>query len=81
MVSVSVQCLHCHSAAVIKAGKQATGPQRYQCQNGQCVRRIFLLPSQDRGRVPELRRPVVDLALTGSGIRDTPVGCGSIPRP
>ena len=71
MVYVSVQCPHCHSTEVIKAGKQATGAQRYQCQNGQCARRIFLLQYQDRGRVPEVRRQVIDMALNGSGVRDT----------
>ena len=71
MVSVPVQCPHCHSTAVIKAGTQANGTQRYQCQNEQCARRIFLLHYHDRGRVPEVRRQVVDMALNGSGIRDT----------
>ena len=71
MVTIPVQCPHCHSTEIIKAGKQATGVQRYQCQNGQCARRIFLLQYQDRGRVPEVRRQVVDMALTGSGVRDT----------
>ena len=71
MVSVPVQCPYCHSTEVIKAGKQANGAQRYQCQNGQCARRIFLLQYQDRGRVPEIRRQVVDMAINGSGIRDT----------
>ena len=71
MVSVPVQCPHCYSTEVIKAGKQANGSQRYQCQNGRCARRIFLLQYQDRGRVPEIRRQVVDLALNDSGIRDT----------
>ena len=71
MGSVPVQCPPCHRTAVIKAGKQATGTQRYQCQNGQCERRIFLLYYQDRGRVPEVRRQVVDMALNGSGVRDT----------
>ena len=71
MVSVPVQCPYCHSSEVIKAGKQANGTQRYQCQNGRCARRIFLLQYRDRGRVPEVRRQVVDLALNGSGIRDT----------
>ena len=71
MVSVPVQCPHCNSSEVIKAGKQANGTQRYQCQNGQCVRWIFLLQYQDRGRVPEVRRQVVDMVLNGSGIRDT----------
>jgi insertion element IS1 protein InsB len=71
MVSIPVQCPHCQSTEVIKAGKQANGAQRYQCQNEQCVRRIFLLQYQDRGRVPEVRHQVVDMALNGSGIRDT----------
>jgi insertion element IS1 protein InsB len=71
MVYVPVQCPYCHSTEVIKAGKQANGAQRYRCQNGQCERRIFLLQYQDRGRVPEVRRQVVDMAINGSGIRDT----------
>ena len=71
MVYVPVQCPYCQSTAVIKAGKQANGTQRYRCQNGQCERRIFLLQYQDRGRAPDIRRQVVDLALNGSGIRDT----------
>ena len=71
MVYVPVQCPHCQSTEGIKAGKQANGAQRYRCQNGQCARRIFLLQYQDRGRVPEIRRQVVDMAMNGSGIRDT----------
>ena len=71
MVSVPVHCPYCHSTEVIKAGKQANGAQRYRCQNGQCARRIFLLHYQNRGRLPEIRRQVVDMALNGSGVRDT----------
>ena len=71
MVTIPVQCPHCHSTEVIKAGKQANGAQRSRCHNGQCARQIFLLQFQDRGRAPEVRRQVVDLALNGSGIRDT----------
>jgi transposase-like protein len=71
MVTIPVQCPHCHGTAVIKAGKQANGTQRYRCQNEQCTRRIFLLQYQDRGRIPAIRRQVVDMALNGSGVRDT----------
>ena len=70
MVYIPVQCPHCQSTEVIKAGKQANGTQRYRCQNDRCTRRIFLLQYQDRGRVPEIRRQVVDLALNGSGVRE-----------
>ena len=71
MVTIPVQCPHCLSTDVIKAGKQANGTQRYQCQNEQCELRIFLLQYQDRGRVPEVRSQVVDMALNGSGVRET----------
>ena len=71
MGTIPIQCPHCQSTEVIKAGKQATGAQRYQCQNGQCARRIFLLQYQDRGQMPEVRHQVVDMALNGSGVRDT----------
>jgi transposase-like protein len=71
MVTIPVRCPLCQSTEVIKAGKQANGVQRYRCQNGRCARRIFLVQYQDRGRVPEVRRQVVDMAINGSGIRDT----------
>ena len=71
MVSVPVRCPYCQSTVVIKAGKQANGTQRYRCHNEQCPRRIFLLHYQDRGRVLEIRRQVIDMAINGSGIRDT----------
>ena len=71
MVSVPVQCPYCQSTEVIKAGKQAHGTQRSRCQNERCARRIFLLHYQDRGRIPEIRRQVVDMALNGSGVRET----------
>jgi len=71
MVYVPVECLYCRSTEVIKAGKQTNGAQRYRCDNDRCARRIFLLQYQDRGRVPEIHRQVVDMAINGSGIRDT----------
>jgi insertion element IS1 protein InsB len=71
MVSVPVQCPYCQGTAVIKAGKQANGTQCYRCQNKQCPRRIFLLQYHDRGRAPEGRSQVVDMALNGSGVRGT----------
>ena len=71
MGTIPVQCPPCQSTEVNKAGTQATGAQRYPCQNRQCARRIFLLQYQDRGRIPESRRQVIAMALNGSGLRDT----------
>jgi transposase-like protein len=55
----------------VRYGRQPNGEQRYRCDNRDCARRIFLLPYHNAGWVPEVKRQIVDLALNGSGIRDT----------
>jgi len=55
----------------VKYGRQANGAQRFRCNNLDCERRIFLLQYQNKGRLPEIKRQMVDMALNGSGIRDT----------
>jgi transposase-like protein len=70
MAVVPVQCPQCQSSAVVKYGKQPNGTQRYRCQNADCARHIFLLAYQDKGRLPEVKRQIVDLTLNGSGVRD-----------
>ena len=39
-----------------------------QCEMSQ---RIFLLQYHNTGRLPEVKQQIVDMALNGSGIRDT----------
>jgi insertion element IS1 protein InsB len=68
---VAVLCPECGSRAVVKYGRQANGEQRYRCDNVSCARRIFLLHYHHTGRLPEVKRQMVDMALNGSGIRDT----------
>jgi len=36
-----------------------------------CERRIFLLQYHNTERLPAVKRQIVDMALNGSGIRDT----------
>ncbi len=71
MAIVEVQCPECGTREVVKYGRQANGQQRYRCNNLDCGRMIFLLHYHDKGRLPEVKRQMVDLALNGSGIRDT----------
>jgi transposase-like protein len=70
MAVVPVPCPQCQSTAVVKYGKQPNGTQRYRCQNPDCAWRIFLLAYRDKGRLPEVKRQIVDLTLHGSGVRD-----------
>ena len=70
MAFVQVQCPDCHSADVVQYGKQANGPQRYRCNNRDGSRTICLLQSRDKGRLPAVKQPIVDLTLNGRGVRD-----------
>ena len=71
MAVVAVQCPECGSHEIVKYGRQANGEQRYRCNNLSCTRKIFLVQYHDKGRLPEVKRQIVEMALNGSGIRDT----------
>lgn len=71
MASVPIYCLHCNSDQVVKRGKTDKGKQRYLCQNNACSQRTFLLDYCYRGRLLGVKQQIVDMALNGSGIRDT----------
>jgi len=68
---VAVQCPACGSPEVVKYGQQPNGAQRYRCNNPDCRRRIFLLQYHNTGWEPEVKQRMVEMALNGSGIRDT----------
>ena len=71
MAGVEVQCPECGSREVVRYGRQANGEQRYRCNNVTCERRIFLLQYHNTGYLPAVKQQMVDMALNGSGIRDT----------
>jgi transposase-like protein len=68
---VAVRCPECGSRKVVKYGRQPNGEQRYRCNKPHCKRRIFLLQYHNTGWVPEVKQRIVEMALNGSGIRDT----------
>src|SRR5688572_21653326 len=71
MVLISVLCPHCQSDQVIKGGKTKSSKQRYKCQNSDCPCYSFQLDLTYKGRSPEIKEQIIDMALNGSGIRDT----------
>ncbi len=71
MVYVHVHCPDCQSVDVVRYGTQRNGEQRYRCNNTHCPRHIFLLQYHNQGRLPAVKQRIVDMALNGSGIRDT----------
>ena len=71
MVFEPVCCPHCHTTDVVKNGKSAEGKQRYRCRHAECPRASFILNYSYRGYLPEVKRQIADMAVNGSGIRDT----------
>ena len=84
MATLLVHCPCCGGGDVIKAGKQPNSAQRYRCQNAECTPTIFQLTYSDKGRLPETKRQIIDMALNGSGVRDTArvlgIGTGTVER-
>lgn len=71
MAVIDVKCPMCKEANMIKFGTNTTGKQRYQCKNEYCAKDTFLLEYFRNGDLPEIKQKIIDMALNGSGIRDT----------
>ena len=66
----SVRCPHCQSGEVVKYGSTANGKERFRCQNGDSCGRTFIREYAYQGRVPQVKRQIVEMTLNGSGVRD-----------
>lgn len=71
MVLEPVLCPDCGSDDVVKHGCSGAGKQRYKCRNSECQRSTFIQAYGYRGYLPEVQQQIADMALNGSGIRDT----------
>jgi Transposase and inactivated derivatives len=71
MAKLEVKCSVCSSEEVVKFGMSPQGKQRYQCRNTSCKQNTFLLEYINKGYLPEIKQKIVEMALNGSGIRDT----------
>jgi insertion element IS1 protein InsB len=71
MVLEPILCPTCQGVEVCKHGSTAEGKARYRCLNSGCERNTFILNYSYRGRIPEVKHQIVEMAINGSGIRDT----------
>ena len=71
MALVEVRCRGCQGTKVRKAGFTAKGKQRYLCQNSDCSTVTFLLDYSYRACEPGVREQILEMAMNGSGMRDT----------
>jgi transposase-like protein len=71
MLLEPIPCPSCSSTNVVKNGKSDEGKQRYRCRNPECRRSSFIRDYSYRGYLPEVKQQISDMAINGSGIRDT----------
>jgi transposase-like protein len=71
MAVEKVICPSCGSEDVVKHGQSDEGKQRYRCRNVDCSRCTFIRHYAYRGYLPEVKQQIADMAVNGSGIRDT----------
>ncbi len=71
MIIQVLHCPYCQGTDIVRHGKSPEGKQRYRCQTPNCPHQSFLLNPTYKGRLPEIEEQIIDMALNGSGIRDT----------
>jgi len=71
MILKPILCPTCKGTSIIKAGTAKNGKQRYKCTNNNCTTITFILEYTYIGRLGETKEKVIEMALNGSGIRDT----------
>jgi transposase-like protein len=70
MAEAAVQCPHCQSDAVVKYGRASNGKERFRCQQREDRGRTFLRTYTYPGRLPHVKRQIVEMTLNGSGVCD-----------
>jgi len=60
----------CPGTDVVKYGKTSDGKQRFRGQHETCTRVTFLREDVYQGRLPAVKRQILDMSLKASGIRD-----------
>lgn len=71
MILEPVLCPDCSSNDVVQHGRSSAGKPRYKCRNLDCQRSTFIRSYTYRAYLPEVKGQITEMALNGSGIRDT----------
>lgn len=71
MVTEAIICPTCGQTDIYRHGHSATGKKRYICRNVECTRKTFIIDYTNKGYLPSVKEKIVDMAMNGSGIRDT----------
>ncbi len=67
-----IVCPSCQSTTIGGHGLSAEGKTRYTCRNTECKHCTFILHYSYQGYLLEVKEKITeDMAMNGSGIRDT----------
>ncbi len=66
-----IHCPNCYSTDIVKFGKTRQGKQRFGYRESICEGRTFILEHSYPGRCRQVKQQIIDMAMNGSGIRDT----------
>jgi transposase-like protein len=67
-----LHCPSCQGTDIVRHGTTPEGKQRYQCRECLLGRgRTFLLAYPYAGQSPEVKQPIVEMAINARGRRDT----------
>ena len=71
MITQILHCPHCQGTDIIRNGKTRQGKQRFLCREEPCDGRTFILDYSYAGQSKEVKKKIIDMAVNGSGVRDT----------
>ena len=71
MITQILHCPYCQGVDIVKNGKTPQQKQRYECREEPCSGRTFILNYAYPGQSRKVKEQIVNMALNGSGIRDT----------
>ena len=71
MVLEPVKCPSCGGINVGKYGKTTNGKQRFICKENDGEEKTFIRNYSNNGSLPEVKQKIIEMAVNGSGVRDT----------
>lgn len=71
MITQVLHCPFCNGIDIVRHGKTPQGKQRYRCRELLCEGRTFVLDYTYCAQSRQVKQQIVDMAVNGSGIRDT----------
>ena len=71
MVGEPIHCPACQGTDVVQHGKTSDGKQRFRCQHETCTSVTCIREYVYQGRIPAVKRQMIDRRLQARGIRDS----------